>query len=116
MARYIESHWAWCEQIAWAVKASGSRDIDADLSARIALAKVHGGRLLELCAREAQQIFGGNAISKGGVGGRVEQIVRDMRVSIVGGGSEEVITDLSVRQEEQATQRKMKKLRASSKI
>ncbi|CAM1506233.1 Fc.00g058740.m01.CDS01 [Cosmosporella sp. VM-42] len=97
LARYIESHWAWIEQIAYHVKVTG--DVGPELASRIALAKVHGGRLLELANREAQQIFGGAGYQRGGVGSRVEQISRDLRVSIVGGGSEEIITDLAVRQE-----------------
>ncbi|CAH0055030.1 unnamed protein product [Clonostachys solani] len=97
MARYIESHWAWIEQIAYHIKATGG--IGPELSSRIALCKVQGGRLLELANREAQQILGGNGYQRGGIGGRVEQISRDLRMSIVGGGSEEIITDLAVRQE-----------------
>ncbi|KEZ41687.1 Acyl-CoA dehydrogenase domain-containing protein [Scedosporium apiospermum] len=97
LARYIESHWAWIEQITYHIKVTG--DVGAELASRIALAKVHGGRLLELANREAQQIFGGAGYQRGGVGSRVEQISRDLRVNIVGGGSEEIITDLAVRQE-----------------
>ncbi|KAK2056752.1 acyl-CoA dehydrogenase domain-containing protein [Colletotrichum caudatum] len=98
MARYVESHWAWLEQIAYHAQATGSMET-TDLASRIALAKVHGGRLLELANREAQQIFGGAGYQRGGVGMRVEQISRDLRVNIVGGGSEEIISDLAVRQE-----------------
>lgn len=108
MARYIESHWAWIEQIAYHAKVTGG--IGPELSARIALCKVHGGRLLELANREAQQIFGGNGYQRGGVGGRVEQISRDLRMSIVGGGSEEIITDLAVRQEMAYTKTRVSKL------
>ncbi|KAL3439262.1 acyl-CoA dehydrogenase/oxidase [Aspergillus tetrazonus] len=97
LARYIESHWAWIEQLAYHAKDTGA--VGPDLASRLALCKVHGGRLLELANREAQQIFGGAAYQRGGVGGRVEQISRDLRMSIVGGGSEEVITDLAMRQE-----------------
>ncbi|KAL0766422.1 hypothetical protein CaCOL14_010867 [Colletotrichum acutatum] len=101
MARYIESHWAWLEQIAYHAHATGS--MGTELASRIAMAKIHGGRLLELANREAQQIFGGAGYQRGGVGARVEQISRDLRVNIVGGGSEEIITDLAVRQEMGAT-------------
>ncbi|KXH28088.1 acyl-CoA dehydrogenase domain-containing protein [Colletotrichum salicis] len=97
MARYIESHWAWLEQIAYHAHTTGS--MGTELASRIAMAKIHGGRLLELSNREAQQIFGGAGYQRGGVGARVEQISRDLRVNIVGGGSEEIITDLAVRQE-----------------
>ncbi|KAL2823612.1 acyl-CoA dehydrogenase/oxidase [Aspergillus cavernicola] len=97
IARYVEAHWAWIEQLAYHVKVNkGAID---DLSARIALAKVQGGRLLELANREAQQIFGGAGCQRGGVGSRVEQISRDLRVVVVGGGSEEILTDLAMRQE-----------------
>ncbi len=97
MARYIESHWAWIEQIAYHAKVTGR--VGNELVSRIALAKVHGGRLLEMANREAQQIFGGAGYQRGGVGSRVERISRDLRVSVVGGGSEEIITDLAIRQE-----------------
>lgn len=97
LARDIESHWAWLEQIAYHAKVTGK--MGSELASRIALAKVQGGRLLELASREAQQIFGGLGYQRGGLGGRVEQISRDLRVNIVGGGSEEIITDLAVRQE-----------------
>ncbi|EFQ25976.1 acyl-CoA dehydrogenase domain-containing protein [Colletotrichum graminicola] len=97
MARYVESHWAWLQQIAYHAQVTGS--MGTELASRIALAKVHGGRLLELANREAQQIFGGAGYQRGEVGMRVEQINRDLRVNIVGGGSEEIISDLAVRQE-----------------
>jgi alkylation response protein AidB-like acyl-CoA dehydrogenase len=99
LARQVESHWAWLEQIAYHAKVATGGRMGADLAARVALAKVQGGRVLELAAREAQQIFGGLGYQRGGVGGRVEQVSRDLRVNIVGGGSEEIITDLAVRQE-----------------
>ncbi len=52
---------------------------------------------LELCVREAQQIFGGQGVSKDGVGSVVEQISRDFRVFVIGGGSEEILDDLGIR-------------------
>jgi alkylation response protein AidB-like acyl-CoA dehydrogenase len=96
MARYIESHWAWIEQIAYHIKIRGWTD---ELASRIALLKVHGGRILELANREAQQVLGGAGYQQGGVGGAVEQISRDLRMLVVGGGSEEIISDLALRQE-----------------
>lgn len=106
LARYIESHWAWIEQISYHAKIAGH--VGDELASRIALAKVHGGRILELANREAQQIFGGAGYQRGGVGARVERVSRDLRVHIVGGGSEEIITDLAVRQETAAMSRKAK--------
>lgn len=64
-----------------------------------ALLKVMSTRCLERVCREAQQIMGGAGYSKTGRGARIEQISRDVRVHVVGGGSEEIMLDLAVRQE-----------------
>ncbi|CAI6293763.1 unnamed protein product [Periconia digitata] len=100
IGRYVESHWAWLEQIAYHIQQSSLAWQDPDIAGQIALAKVHGGRLLEMANREAQQIFGGAGYQKGGgPGAVVEQMSRDLRMMVVGGGSEEIIADLAVRQE-----------------
>jgi len=108
MARYIESHWAWIEQICYHAKVNGR--ITEDLASRIALAKIHGGRLLELANREAQQVFGGAGYQRSGLGSEVEQISRDLRMLVVGGGSEEILSDLAVRQELSLCRKKGSKL------
>ncbi|KAH9906314.1 acyl-CoA dehydrogenase [Xylariomycetidae sp. FL2044] len=99
LAREVEAHWAWLEQIAYHVNVHGWQS--DSIAGRIALAKVSGGRILELAAREAQQIMGGVAYQRGGPagGGVVEQITRDLRMNIVGGGSEEILNDLAFREE-----------------
>lgn len=68
----------------------------------LASSKVLSCRVLEHAVREAQQIMGGVGYSKGGRGGRVEQISRDVRCMVVGGGSEEILTELSLNQEMKA--------------
>ncbi|BFZ55814.1 hypothetical protein PYCC9005_002855 [Savitreella phatthalungensis] len=73
---------------------------DADLAGLTALAKVNAGRTLELVNRECQQVFGGLGYQRNGPrGARVEQISRDLRVIVVGGGSEEILIDLGMRQQ-----------------
>jgi alkylation response protein AidB-like acyl-CoA dehydrogenase len=99
MARQVESHWAWLEQIAYHVKQSPEGFHSTEIASRIALAKVAGGRLIEKAAREAQQILGGAGYQRGGVGARVEQMSRDLRMMVVGGGSEEIMSDMAVRME-----------------
>ncbi|KAK3187538.1 hypothetical protein K4F52_003596 [Lecanicillium sp. MT-2017a] len=99
MAQRIESHWAWIEQIAYHAQKSPDGWQSPDLASRVALIKVQGGQLLEFVNREAVQIFGGAGYQKSGPGAAVEQITRDIRVLVVGGGSEEVMNDLAVRQE-----------------
>ncbi|KAF4121491.1 Acyl-CoA dehydrogenase related to the alkylation response protein AidB [Geosmithia morbida] len=99
MAHRVEAHWAWLEQLAYHVSTSPEGWQSPDIASRIALLKIQGGQILELAAREAQQVFGGAGYQKGGPGATVEQISRDLRMSVVGGGSEEIISDLAVRQE-----------------
>ena len=99
LARYTESHWAWLEQIAYAVQQSPKGWQDPDVAGRIALAKVQGGRIQEMANREAQQVMGGAGYQRGGPGAPIEQMSRDLRMMVVGGGSEEIIADLAVRQE-----------------
>lgn len=106
LARYLESHWAWLEQIAYAVQQSPKGWQDPDIAGRIALAKVQGGRILEMANREAQQVLGGAGYQRGGPGAVVEQISRDLRMMVVGGGSEEIIADLAVRQETMLAKRR----------
>lgn len=71
----------------------------ARIGGLIALLKVTAGRALEQAVREAQQVMGGLGYSRTGKGARIEQISRDMRVMIVGGGSEEILTELAFAQE-----------------
>ena len=95
MSSQIASMHSWIESLVYNIK---MRPDDPSLPAAISLAKVQAARLLEFCVREAQQIFGGLGYSRGvGRGSRVEQISRDVRVFVVGGGSEEILIDLAVR-------------------
>src|ERR1700755_3061762 len=74
MSAQIASMQSWLESIAHTLK---TRPNDPTLPATLSLAKVQGGRLLEFCVREAQQIFGGAGYQRGsGKGSRVEQISR----------------------------------------
>ena len=75
--------------------------ITSNLPAQIANLKILAGRILERTNREAQQIMGGIGYARGGSGrgARVEQISKDVRVLVIGGGSEEILSDLVVRME-----------------
>ncbi|KAH0341882.1 acyl-CoA dehydrogenase NM domain-like protein, partial [Aureobasidium melanogenum] len=75
------------------------------LGGQLANLKVTAGQTLEWVNREAQQIFGGLGFARSGQGQRVEQISRDLRVMVVGGGSEEILKDLVVNQEQLAMQK-----------
>ena len=102
MGREIEAAYAWMESLvhtAATTKAAAGPHIQAHVAGRFAGLKVFAGQVLERANREAQQIFGGAGYNRTGKGARVEQISRDVRVLVVGGGSEEILADLSLRQE-----------------
>jgi alkylation response protein AidB-like acyl-CoA dehydrogenase len=82
MGRYVESHWAWLEQLAYHIQQSPHAWQDPEIAGQIALSKVHGGRILEMANREAQQIFGGAGYQKGGPGAVIEQMSRDLRMMV----------------------------------
>ncbi|KAI0410116.1 acyl-CoA dehydrogenase [Xylaria palmicola] len=114
LAREVEAHWARIEQIAYHIGQHGWHG--RDIAGPVAMAKISGGRLLELAAREAQQIMGGVAYQRDGPGGggRVEQITRDLRMMVVGGGSEEILGDLAFKEEiKMAREKEMVKAKLS---
>jgi alkylation response protein AidB-like acyl-CoA dehydrogenase len=74
------------------------------LGGPIALLKAQSTVTLEYCAREASQILGGIAYTKGGNGEKVERIYRDVRGFAIPGGSEEIMLDLGIRQAKKIAQ------------
>lgn len=112
--RAIDSTHAYLEQLVFTLAQSKRRGVDdpPGVGGLIANCKVLACQVLERANREAQQIMGGAGYSKTGVGARVEQISRDLRVLVVGGGSDEILTDFSLRQESQA----LKQLKSDSKL
>lgn len=103
MGRMIEPAQAFLEQLTWLIELSRKNAERKENNVRIggmtAMLKVVSTRCLEKCLREAQQIMGGLGYAKGGKGGRIEAISRDVRVMAVGGGSEEIMSELAIREE-----------------
>jgi len=69
-----------------------------EIGGPMALLKVECTSAFEFCCREASQILGGASYLRQGKGQLLERLVRELRVAVVGGGSEEVMLDLSMRQ------------------
>lgn len=61
----------------------------------ISMCKVQATETMEFCAREAMQILGGISYMRGS---KTERLYREVRVMAIGGGSEEIMRDLSSRQ------------------
>jgi len=95
MARMVESTHALLEQICYQTKCGIS---ESDIGGKIALLKVQSTRTFEYCAREASQVLGGSACLREGKGNIVERLYREVRISAIGGGSEEILLDLAMRQ------------------
>lgn len=100
--RNLDSAYAWMEQIVYMSESAKKKRSDAYVGGLIANLKVLAGRTLEHVNRESQQILGGAGYSMQGRGARIEQISRDVRVMVVGGGSEEILTELSLNLEVKA--------------
>lgn len=79
VARQIEATQNWIENLAYQMVQMPRAIQDARLGGAIALCKLQCSRTFEFCAREASQIMGGIAYTKGGQGGRVEALYRQVR-------------------------------------
>lgn len=85
MGSLIEPAFAFLEQLTWLIESSkGDPASEVRIGGMTALLKVMSTRCLEVCVREAQQILGGLGYARGGRGGRIEAISRDVRVMTVG--------------------------------
>jgi acyl-CoA dehydrogenase len=67
----------------------------AQLVARVCMAKVLATQAMQFCADQAVQLLGGMGFMRGT---RSERIYREVKVMMIGGGSEEVMKDLAARQ------------------
>lgn len=67
----------------------------AQLVARVAMAKVVSTQAMQFCADQALQILGGMGYMRGT---KSERIYREVKVMMIGGGSEEILKDLASRQ------------------
>jgi alkylation response protein AidB-like acyl-CoA dehydrogenase len=98
MARQIEATASWLDAIIYQCSKMSETEAMLRLGGPIAGLKAQSTVTFEFCAREASQIFGGLSYSRGGQGGKVERLYRDVRAYAIPGGSEEIMLDLSIRQ------------------
>ncbi|KAK7525388.1 acyl-CoA dehydrogenase/oxidase [Phyllosticta citriasiana] len=98
MARQIEASYNWLENLIYQCQNMDEMEAMLKLGGAIAGLKAQATTTFEFCAREASQIYGGLSYSRGGQGGRVERLYRDVRAYAIPGGSEEIMLDLSIRQ------------------
>jgi len=89
MSAKIDAMEAYVNQICWNMN-QGEMPV-----AELSKAKFFCSTSLEFCASAAMQIFGGAAYLRGNP---IERIYREVKVMAIGGGSEEIMRDLAVRQ------------------
>ncbi|KIW30315.1 uncharacterized protein PV07_06065 [Cladophialophora immunda] len=98
MARQIEASYNWLENIIYQCQRMGETEAMLRLGGAIAGLKAQATTTFEFCTKEAAQVFGGLAYSRGGQGGKIERLYRDTLAYKIPGGSEEIMLDLSMRQ------------------
>ena len=89
MSAKIDALEAYLNQICWL---ANEREMP---TAEVCKGKFLATKTLEFCANEAMQIFGGAGYLRGNL---VERTYREVKVMAIGGGSEEIMRDLAVRQ------------------
>ncbi|MFC3229912.1 acyl-CoA dehydrogenase family protein [Marinibaculum pumilum] len=89
MSARIDSVEAYLNQICWLAE-NGPMPV-----AEISKAKFLSTKMLEYVASECMQIFGGAGYLRGNP---VERVYREVKVMAIGGGSEEIMKDLAIRQ------------------
>jgi acyl-CoA dehydrogenase len=93
MASRVESARALVYDLAWRLhKQLDSADA---LVARTCMAKVVATQAMQFCADQAVQILGGMGYMRGT---KSERLYREVKVMMIGGGSEEIMKDLAARQ------------------
>lgn len=93
MAARIESARSFVYDLTWRLEHEAGDG--AQLVARICMAKVLATQAMQFCADQAVQILGGMGFMRGTL---CERVYREVKVMMIGGGSEEIMKDLAARQ------------------
>lgn len=93
MALKIDAARSLVYELTWRIQHQA--DNPAHLVARVCMAKVLASQAMQFCADQAIQILGGAGYMRGT---RSERIYREVKVVMIGGGSEEIMKDLASRQ------------------
>jgi alkylation response protein AidB-like acyl-CoA dehydrogenase len=97
MVRQVEATHAWLENVTYQMNTLEKQQ-QSILAGPIALMKAQATLTFEYCAREAAQIFGGLAYTRGGQGEKIERLYREVRAYAIPGGSEEIMLNFGIAQ------------------
>ncbi|KAI8064576.1 acyl-CoA dehydrogenase/oxidase [Gongronella butleri] len=98
MISQMEAMHNWLENLTYQMNHMSYAEQSVKLAGPLALCKYQMTRMLHNVSDDACQIFGGRAITKTGMGRRIETLQRTYKFSAILGGSEEIMADLGVRQ------------------
>ncbi|KAF9525679.1 acyl-CoA dehydrogenase/oxidase [Crepidotus variabilis] len=94
----VESCQNWLENVTYQMKNMNYVQQATEIAGQMALLKMYTTRASQDTARDAVQIFGGRGITKTGMGKHIEHFHRSLLIDAVGGGAEDIMADLGVRQ------------------
>jgi acyl-CoA dehydrogenase len=92
MRMRIESTRAWLANVA---ERADAGQADAQWIAEVCMLKNHATQAMQFCADQAVQILGGMGYMRGSSS---ERIYREVKVAMIGGGTEEIMKELASRQ------------------
>ncbi|KAG9639511.1 acyl-CoA dehydrogenase, partial [Aureobasidium melanogenum] len=98
MIQHTEATQAWLEQITHQMNTMSYQNQNKYLGGPIGLLKSFTTRCAHEVADDACNVFGGRGITQGGMGKVVEQFHRTYKFDAILGGTEEILSDLGVRQ------------------
>ncbi|KAJ6494762.1 acyl-CoA dehydrogenase/oxidase [Mycena vitilis] len=98
MIARFESCQSWIENITFQMCQMSSKEQAQHLAGPVAFLKMHSTRASQATAADAVQIFGGRGITQTGMGRFIEHFRRTLLIDAVGGGAEDVLGDLGIRQ------------------
>ncbi|HEY0856254.1 MAG TPA: acyl-CoA dehydrogenase family protein [Albitalea sp.] len=88
----IASTQAWVDTLA---ERADAGDVSPDWVAQVCMLKNHATQAMQFCADQAVQLLGGMGYMRGM---KSERIYREVKVMMIGGGSEEIMKELAARQ------------------
>ena len=92
MQMRVSSTQAWLDAVTARADAG---DVGADWVAQVCMLKNHATQTMQFCADQAVQILGAMGFMRGT---KSERIYREVKVMMIGGGSEEIMKELAARQ------------------
>jgi acyl-CoA dehydrogenase len=95
MRMRIESTRAWLNAVSSRADSGDKADKGAEWVAQVCLLKNHATQTMQFCADQGVQILGGMGFMRGTA---CERIYREVKVMMIGGGTEEIMKELASRQ------------------